>query len=168
MRYLISLLVLLSMCFADEHRLLVTGFTKHEASSKPDGEGFNEVNYGGGYEYTRFEDYDKCYFASNITVLRDSFDKPQYTVSASTNIRYKLSENTAVSLGVAAFAMYKDEIFRKNISDEQSAYILVFGAAPLASLYYKSLSVNFAYIPTVAYKDFNPSGFGIVYFGWMF
>ena len=79
MKYFILLLVLLSMCFADEHRLLVTGFTKHETSSRPDGEKFNEFNYGGGYEYTSFEDYDKFYFASNITVIRDSFDKPQYT-----------------------------------------------------------------------------------------
>jgi len=168
MKHLMCLLLFIYFSYADEHRLLLTGFTKHEVSEASSGRKFNEFNYGGGYEFTTFENYDELYFASNVTVLRDSFDKPQYTLSASPNIRYRLNDNTAFSFGVAAFAMWKDELFRENISDEESQYILVFGAAPLASLYYKSLCVNFAYIPTLTYKNINPVGFGIVYFGWTF
>ncbi len=168
MKYLIILIVLYISCLADEHRLLITGFTKHETESSNSGQKFNECNYGGGYEYTTFKNYDEWYFGSNITVLKDSYDEVQYTLSASPNIRFQLSRTSAFSIGAVVFAMWKKDNYKTNVPPEEAKYALLFGAAPMASLYYKSLSVNFAYVPSFSFKNIDTVGFGILYFGWVF
>lgn len=168
MKYFIILVFAVLICNADEHRLLLTGFTKHEVSHKKNGEEFNEFNYGAGYEYTTFEHYNELYLGTNLTALRDSYDEPQYTLSVSPNIRFELTEKISASVGAAAFVMYKKNNYKRNVSEEEAKYELVFGAAPLASLYYKRLSVNFAYVPSFSYDKYNMDiiGFAIMYFGW--
>jgi hypothetical protein len=166
MKSLIVLFLFLSSLYANEHRILISGFTKHEQSHRSNGERFNEVNLGGGYEFTTFKDYNEFYFATNLTVLDDSYDNLQYTVSASSNIRFKVNKNTALSIGIASFAMWKKDNFKVGVSEENAEYDLVIGAAPLASAYYKDFSVNFAYVPSVSYEQIESVGFLVVYFGW--
>lgn len=161
------LLCLMSVnLLGDEHRFLISGFTKHEQSHNRDGYEFNEVNLGAGYEYTTFEDYNRFYFGTNFTVLKDSFRNLQYTLSASSNIRFELSQNSAISIGVAAFAMYKKDAYKIGMTQDNAEYDFLYGAAPLASLYYDRLTVNFAYVPSVSYEQIDTVGFLIVYFGW--
>jgi hypothetical protein len=167
MKIFIILFFFLSSClYANEHRILISGFTKHEESHRSNGERFNEVNLGGGYEFTTFKDYNEFYFGTNLTVIDDSFDNLQYTVSASSNIRFSLGRNTALSIGVASFAMWKKDNFKTGVSEDDAQYDLVIGAAPLTSVYYKDLSVNFAYVPSISYKQIDSVGFIILYFGW--
>lgn len=168
MKYIACLLFFISTLFANEHRLLISGFTKHEKSHRINGEHYNERNYGAGYEFTSFENYDELYFGSNFTALKDSFNEWQYTVSASPNIRFKLSENSAISVGLAAFVMYKKDNYKDGVTKENAEYDFMAGMAPLSSFYYKDFSVNAAYVPTFDYKDIHNVGFLIVYFGWRF
>lgn len=165
---LILLFLLSSLVFANEHRLLISGFTKHEHSNRSNGKKYNEFNLGAGYEFTTFKNYNEFYFGTNVTVLNDSYSNIQYTVSASSNIRFKLSRHTAISIGVASFAMWKKDTFKAGVSEDEAKYDLVIGAAPLGSFYYKDLSVNFAYVPSVSYENVQTVGFAIVYFGWTF
>lgn len=163
---IILFLFLSSYLYANEHRILISGFTKHEKSYRSNGERFNEVNPGGGYEFTTFKEYNEFYFGTNLTVLDDSYDNLQYTISASSNIRFKLSKHTDVSIGIASFAMWKKDNFKVGVSEDNAEYDIVIGAAPLASVYYKDLSVNFAYVPSVSYEQIDSVGFLVVYFGW--
>lgn len=162
------LIFLTSIVSANENRLLISGFTKHEQSTRPDGYSYNEFNYGLGYEFTTFKEYDELYLGTNITALKDSFDEWQYTLSVSPNIRYKLSKDLAISIGVASFVMLKKDNYKKGVSPEEAQYDFLVGAAPLSSLYYKDFSANFAYVPSVSFGDLNAVGFLIVYFGWTF
>jgi len=169
MKYVVPILFLLSCALsANEHRLLISGFTKHEDSHRDNGDRYNEFNYGAGYEFTTFEDYKEFYLGSNVTVLKDSFDEWQYTLSISPNIRYKLAKDLAISIGIASFVMLKKDNFKKGVTKEEAEYDWLVGAAPLSSLYYKDFSMNFAYVPSVSFGDLDTVGFVIVYFGWKF
>ena len=166
MRSVFIFLMLLLISHANEHRLLLTGFTKHETTNQPNGKAWNEENYGGGYEYTTFTDYNKLYYSSNVTILEDSFNYKQYTLSSAPTIRYKLSENTSASIGLAFFLMAKRETYLKNYSSNKPDYGIIPGAAPVAIFTYKKMTINFAYVPTVSIGKIESIGFGIVYFGW--
>lgn len=168
MKFILIMFLLSPFLFADEHRLLITGFSKHEKSHDNDGDKFNEFNYGLGYEYNNFKDYNEAYFAGNFSVLKDSYDEWQYTLSASPNIRFELNQDFSFSIGLAGFVMYKKDNFKKNVSKEDAKYDLLVGAAPLSSLYYKDFSVNIAYVPSVSFMDFDTVGFVLVYFGYTF
>lgn len=168
MKHMAFFLLMSSLLFSNEHKLLISGFTKHEKSHRDSGKRYNEFNYGGGYEYTSFKEYNELYFVGNITALKDSFDEWQYTLSSSPNIRFKLSQNTALSVGVAVFGMFKKDNYKSGVSESEAEYDFVMGAAPVSSLYYKDFSVNFAYVPTFSYNSIDTVGFLIIYFGWTF
>jgi len=168
MKLLPLLLIFTSFLFASEHRLLVTGFTKHETSHSSSGYEYNEFNYGAGYEYTTFEDYNELYWGTNVTVLKDSYDEWQYTVSFSPNVRFRLNQNTSVSIGAAVFLMYKKDNYKNDVPPNSPEYDFIAGAAPLASLYYKDVSVSAAYVPSFSHDNIETTGFAIVYFGWKF
>jgi len=168
MKLLLLLLLLSSFTFASEHRLLITGFTKHESSHSTSGYAFNEFNYGAGYEYTSYEDFNTLYWGTNVTVLKDSFDEWQYTLSFSPNIRFQLAKHTSISVGAALFVMYKKDNFKKDVPPRTSKYDFIVGAAPVASLYYKDVSISAAYVPSFSHEDIETTGFLIVYFGWKF
>jgi len=166
MKALLLFLFLISLLVANEHRLLLTGFTLHENDYSDSGEKFNEFNYGAGYEYTTFKNYDELYFATNITILKDSFSATQYTLSGSQNIRYELIYGVDISIGLALFIMYKEENYRLQPEGGEVGYGFIPGAAPLASIYYKDFDVNVAYVPSFKYEEIATTGFMIVYFGW--
>jgi len=168
MKLIITILLLSSFISANEHRLLVSGFSKHEKSHDDNGKKFNEFNYGLGYEYNNFKDYNKAYFAANLSVIKDSYDEWQYTLSASPNIRFELNQNFSLSLGVAAFLMYKKDNYKNNVYNDNAEYDLILGAAPLSSLYYKDFSVNMAYVPSASFMGIDTIGFVVVYFGYTF
>lgn len=168
MKLIALLLFFSSFIFASEHRLLITGFTKHETSHSASGYEYNELNYGAGYEYTTFEDYKELYWGTNITVLRDSYDEWQYTLSFSPNVRFRLNENTSFSIGAALFYMYKKDNYKNDVPPKTAEYDFLIGAAPMASLYYKDVSVSAAYVPSFSHDDIETTGFLIVYFTWKF
>ena len=163
----IIIFILISIpLFCDESRILITGFTQHELSTKDNGERYNDFNYGAGYEFTSFKRHDELYFATNFTLLKDSFDNVQYTISASPNIRFNLARDIDISFGVASFVMWKKDTFKRDVSEEDAKYDFLLGLAPLSSLYYRDFSVNFAYVPTLSHNSIDTIGFAIVYFGW--
>jgi len=168
MKPILILFLLSSFLLADEHRLLVSGFSKHEKSHDNNGKEFNEFNYGLGYEYNNFKDYNEAYFGGNFSVIKDSYDEWQYTLSASSNMRFKLNQNFSLSFGVAAFLMYKKDNYKNNVYKEDADYDLFVGAAPSSSLYYKDFSVSIAYVPSASFMNIDTVGFAIVYFGYTF
>jgi len=168
MKIVLLLFMIINFSFATEHRVIVSGFTKHEHSHSSDGEEFNEENWGAGYEFTDFKEYGKLYFAGNFTVLKDSYSDAQFTLSASPNLRYKIYGDFDASFGIAAFLMWKKDTYKSGVSSDEAEYGLVPGLAPLASLYYQRFSVNLAYVPTIKMGSIDVVGFGIVYFGWKF
>jgi hypothetical protein len=105
---------------------------------------------------------------SNISVLKDSFSEWQYTLSVSSNMRFRLNQELSLSLGVAGYVMYKKDNYKNNVSKEKAEYDFIGGLAPLGSLYYNDFSVNFAYVPSFSYKELEVVGFAIVYFGYRF
>ncbi len=169
MKIFVLLFFLLISVYADEHRLVATGFSLHEKEYDDNGNKLHGENYGGGYEYTTFEDYGEMYFATNFSVLSDSYQNAEYTVSFSPNWRYKISKNFDWSLGIAAFVTYKKDAYNKRpFQPDDGDYIFIPGAAPLAGLYYKDFSVNLTYIPTISSGDVQTVGFAFVYFTWKF
>jgi len=168
MKLFFTLLFLSISIFANEHRVLVSGFTKHEHSHDKEGERYNEENWGAGYEFTAFKEYGELYFAGNFTILKDSYSDAQFTLSASPNVRYKVYGDLDASIGMAAFLMWKKDTYKTGVSSDEAEYGLVPGVAPLASLYYQRFSVNLAYVPTMKMGSIDIVGFGIVYFGWKF
>ena len=168
MKILFLFFILSMLSFATEHRLIVSGFTKHEHSQGSDGEKFNEENWGAGYEFTDFKEYGELYFAGNFTVLKDSYSDAQFTLSASPNWRYKIYGDLDASVGIAAFLMWRKDTYKEGVSSDEAEYGLFPGLAPLASIYYQRFSVNLAYVPTVKIGSIDVTGFGIIYFGWKF
>ena len=168
MKLIAMFLIFTISLLASEHRLLITGFTKHERSHTTSGYEYNEFNYGAGYEYTSFDDYNELYWGTNVTVLKDSFEEWQYTLSISPNIRFKLSKHTSISVGAGMFIMYKKDNYKTGVPPKTAHYDFIGGLAPMASLYYKDVSVSTAYVPSFSYKDIDTTGFLIVYFGWKF
>lgn len=168
MRFLYLCIFFASALFSEEHRLLITGFSKHETSHSASGYEYNEFNYGAGYEYTSFEDYKELYWGANASVLKDSYDEWQYTLSISPNVRFQLSKYTSVSIGAALFLMYKKDYYKKDVPPNKAKYDFIGGAAPMASLYYKDVSVSTAYVPSFSHNNIETDGFLIVYFGWKF
>jgi Antimicrobial peptide resistance and lipid A acylation protein PagP len=166
MKVVLLFLCLVTTILATEHRILITGFTKHEKSYSSDSEKFNEENYGAGYEFTNFKKYGKVYFAGNFTVLRDSYKDAQYTLSVSPNLRFKIVKDLDWSFGLALFTMWKKDTYKKGVSSDEARYALSPGMAAMTSIYYKKFSVNFAYVPSVETGNIDVVGFVIVYFGW--
>ncbi len=60
--------------------------------------------------------------------------------------------------------MWKKDNFKIGVSEDEATYDLVIGALPLASVYYKDFSVNFAYVPSVSYEQIESVDFFVVYF----
>ena len=51
--------------FAKEERIIISGFSLHEKTQDRFDEKYNAYNYGIGYEYNFFEEYNKLYFGMN-------------------------------------------------------------------------------------------------------
>jgi len=166
MKLLIIFFLILELVSSNEHRLLLTGFTKHETPKRPNGQTWNEFNYGGGYEYSTFKEYGKLYYSSNVTILEDSFNYKQYTLSSAPSVRYKLSENFTGSIGLAFFVMRKKETYLKHTVGDPIDYGIIPGAAPIAILSYKKFTMNLAYVPSISAGNIHSIGFAILFFGW--
>lgn len=153
--------------FANEQRVLLTGFTIHEHDTDRFGEKYNAFNYGAGYEYTFFEEYNALYFATNALVFNDSFKNPQLAVGFGHAYRFH-TELIDTSIGISGFVgikkIYTDEDSDRNGGD----YGFTGGVGPTLNFYYKDFSVNFVYVPGFKYKDLDTTGFLFTYFGYKF
>ena len=166
MKYLIFLLFPL-LLFANEQRILLTGFTIHEHQYDRFGEEYNAFNYGGGYEYNFFDDYNELYFASNILVLNDSFKNPQLSIGLGHYYRFDLGKiDTAV--GLSGFVGWKKIYTDEDLDRDGGHYGITGGLGLATTLYYKRFGVNFVYVPGVAFKDFDTTGFLFTYFSFSF
>ncbi len=98
MKYIILFLLPLFV-FANEQRILLTGFTIHEHTYDRFGEEYNPYNYGLGYEYSFFNDYNELYFAANALVFQDSFENPQFVIGMGHAYRFDTGAvDTAIGL----------------------------------------------------------------------
>ncbi len=166
MRYFIFLLFSL-VVFANEQRILVSGFSLHEHSNDRFNEKYNAFNYGAGYEYNYFEDYNKIYFGTNVLVLNDSFENPQLSIGFGHNYRFDTGFiDTAI--GVSGFVGYKKIYTDSDASRDGGEYKITGGLGPAITLYKDDYSVNFMYIPSIHYKEFDITGFLFTYFSYKF
>lgn len=166
MRYIILLLLPL-LVFADEERILISGFTKHEHDHDRFNERYNEVNYGIGYEYSFFNDYNEIYFVTNALLLKDSFENPQFALGMGHAYRFDTGAiDTAI--GLSGFIGVKKTYSDSDKNRDGGEYNFVGGAGPSATFYYDDLSVNFVYVPGIEYKDLDTTGFLYTYFGYKF
>ncbi len=168
MRYLLLMVLYLQSLYGVEHRLLLSGFTRHETRYNTYGEKFNEENWGLGYEYSTFELFEELYYSTNVTILKDSFNAEQYTLSSAPSIRYQMAKHHAYSFGLAFFLMWKEENYIRQTPGSDIDYGFIPGMAPIVSYYYKDLTFNIAYVPTVHIGNIENTGFAILYFGWTF
>jgi len=166
MKYLI-LLLLPILVFSNEHRVLLSGFTIHEHSNDRFNEKYNALNYGLGYEYNFFQEYNKLYFGGNILVLNDSFENPQYTIGFGHYYRFDTGMiDTAI--GLSGFIGYKKIYTDDDLGREDGKYKFTGGVGPSVHLYKNNFSINFMYIPSIKYKDFDLTGFLYTYFSYKF
>lgn len=146
----------------------MSGFTIHEHSSDLFGEEYNAFNYGAGYEYNFFNDYNDIYFSGNILAINDSFANNQLITGFGHYYRF----DTGVidtALGLSGFVGWK-KIYTEgeDLDRNGGEYDIMGGAGPVVVLYYKKLSVNFIYVPGIAYKELETTGFLYTYFGFKF
>ena len=162
-----TLLFMPLLLAANEQRILLSGFTIHEHSHDQFGEAYNGFNYGGGYEYNFFDDYNEFYFASSILGISDSFSNPQLIVGFGHAYRFDLGV-VDTSLGISGFVGWK-KIYEDEDTDRSGgAYSFMGGAGPVAILYYQNYSVNFMYVPGIAYKELETTAFLYTYFSFKF
>ncbi len=166
-KYLIIILFPL-LLFSNEQRILVSGFTIHEHNHDLFDEKYNAFNYGAGYEYNFFNDYDDIYFSGNILAISDSFANPQLIVGFGHYYRFDLGV-IDTALGISGFAGLK-KIYEEGEDLDRNGghYGIMGGAGPVAVFYYKKFSVNFIYVPGIAYKELETTGFLYTYFGFKF
>lgn len=167
MKYFILALFVPLFLFSNEQRILLTGFTIHEHDNDRFGEKYNAFNYGAGYEYTFFENYNEFYFASNVLVFNDSFQNPQLAIGFGHSYRFH-TDYIDTSVGISGFVgikkIYNDEDFNRADGN----YGFTGGIGPTVNVYYKNFSINFVYVPGFKYKDLDTTGFLFTYFGYKF
>ena len=165
--YLLLLPILPLQLCAEEQRVLLTGFTIHEHENDRFGEKYNSFNYGAGYEYNFFTDYNRFYFSSNALVFNDSFKNPQLAVGFGHAYRFH-TEFVDISAGLSGFLGMKKIYDDKDLNREGGEYGLTGGVGPTLNFYYEAFSVNFVYVPGIKYKDLDTTGFLFTYFGYKF
>ena len=166
-KYLIILLVPL-LLFSNEQRILLSGFTIHEHSRDLFNEKYNAFNYGAGYEYNFFNDHDEIYFSGNILAINDSFANPKLIAGFGHYYRF----DTGIidtAFGLSGFVGWK-KIYDEDIdlNRNEGKYGIMGGAGPVIMFYHKKFSVNFIYVPGIAYKELETTGFLFTYFGFKF
>lgn len=166
MKYII-LFVLSSFIFANEQRLLLSGFTIHEHTYDRFGEEYNAFNYGAGYEYSFFNEYNEIYFATNVLLFNDSFENPQLVVGMGHAYRFDTGViDTAI--GVSGFFGVKKIYTDDDLNRDDGEYGFTGGVGPTVTLYYEDFSMNFVYVPGFSFKDLDTTGFLYTYFGYKF
>ncbi len=169
MNFLKYLIILLSpiLLFSNEHRILLSGFTIHEHSHDRFDEEYNSINYGIGYEYNFFNDYNKVYFSTNILAINDSFANPQLISGFGHYYRFDTGIiDTAI--GISGFVGVKKIYTDEDLDRDGGEYGIMGGAGPVAVLYYQEFSVNFIYVPGIAYAELETTGFLYTYFSFKF
>lgn len=166
MKYLYSCLFPLFL-FANEQRILLTGFTIHEHDKDRFDEKYNAFNYGIGYEYTFFEAYNELYFASNTLVFNDSFENPQLVIGFGHAYRFH-TKYIDTSVGISGFVGIKKIYNDVDLSRKDGKYGVTGGVGPTLNFYYKDFSINFVYVPGIKYKDLDTTGFLFTHFGYKF
>ncbi|MCF6245392.1 MAG: hypothetical protein L3J43_10185 [Sulfurovum sp.] len=166
MKYLMVLLVPFMLC-AVEERVLVSGFTIHEHTYDRFSKKYNAFNYGAGYEYDFFEEYNELYFASNVLLFNDSFENPQLAIGMGHYYRFDTGVfDTAV--GLTGFFGIKKIYTDDDTSRAEGKYGFTGGFGPAVNFYYDDYSVNFVYVPGFKYKELDTTGFLYMYFGYKF
>ena len=166
MKFIIWILLPLFV-FAEEQRILLTGFSIHEHNHDRFGETYNEVNYGGGYEYNYFTEYNKIYFGMNALIFNDSYENPQFTFGMGHSYRFT-TEVIDYSIGLSGFVGIKKIYTDEDINRDGGKYGITGGVGPVINLYYEKLSVSFIYVPGFKYKELDTTGFLFTYFGYKF
>lgn len=166
MKYLIILLFPL-LLFANEQRIILTGVTIHEHEYDRFGEEYNAFNWGAGYEYNFFDNYNEFYFATNLMVLNDSFKNPQLSIGMGHYYRFDLGSIDA-ALGLSGFVGVKKIYTDEDLDREGGSYGPTGGLGLAATLFYERAAVNFVYVPGVAFGDFDTTGFLFTYFSFSF
>lgn len=165
-KYIILFLLPL-LVFSNEQRILVTGFTIHEHDNDRFGEEYNALNYGAGYEYNFFTEYNELYFAMNALIFNDSFENPQFAFGLGHAYRFN-TEIIDISVGLSGFVGIKKIYTDEDINRDGGGYGLTGGLGPTMNLYYKDFSIHFVYVPGFKYKDLDTTGFLFTYFGYKF
>jgi hypothetical protein len=166
MKYLLILLAPL-LLLGTEERVLVSGFTIHEHTFDRFGKKYNAFNYGVGYEYNFFENYNELYFATNVLLLNDSFENPQFSIGMGHYYRF----NTGVvdtAVGLTGFFGMKKIYSDEDKSRDEGKYGFTGGFGPAVNFYYNDFSANFVYVPGFKYKELDTTGFLYLYFGYKF
>lgn len=153
--------------FADEQRLLISGFTIHEKPNNRFDEPYNAFNYGLGYEYNFYQEPKALYFGMNALILNDSYYNPQYSVGVGHYMRFDMGEAQS-AVGLSGFIGWKRVYDDNDLDRNGGKYSLTGGIAPALNFYYKNASVNFMYVPSFHYKDVDVTGFLFTYFSWKF
>ncbi len=166
MRKLLFLLLPL-LLFADEQRLLVSGFTIHETPNDRFGEPYNAFNYGLGYEYNFYKEPKQIYFGLNAIILNDSYANPQYSIGVGNYMRFDMGPLQS-AVGLSGFMGWKRTYDDNDLDRDGGKYNLTGGIAPAVNFYYKNASVNFMYVPSFHYKEIDITGFLYTYFSWKF
>ena len=168
-KYLMFILLILLpvSLFSTEQRVLLSGFTIHEHSKDRFDQKYNGFNYGAGYEYNYFSEYNELYFLTNVLVINDSFKNPQLAIGFGHSYRFDTGD-IDISAGLSGFVGLKKIYTDKDADRSGGSYGLTGGVGPVAALYYGKYSINFIYVPGIAFKDFDTTGFLFTYFGYKF
>lgn len=166
MKYVMALLFPL-LLWGNEQRVLLTGFSIHEHEKDRFNEVYNAFNYGGGYEYTFFNEYNEIYFAMNTLVFNDSFKNPQFVYGMGHSYRFN-TEYVDIAIGINGFVGIKKIYTDEDLSRDNGHYGVMGGVGPAVNFYYDNFSVNFVYVPAFKYKDLETTGFLFTYFGYKF
>jgi hypothetical protein len=166
MKYII-LVLLPFFVYSSEQRVLLSGFTLHEHTSDRFGEKYNPFNYGVGYEYNFFNDYNELYFATSALLFNDSFENPQFVLGMGHAYRFDTGI-IDIAVGVNGFIGVKKIYTDDDLNRDGGSYGFTGGVGPAVTLYYENMSVNFIYIPPFSYKKLDTTGFLFMYFGYKF
>jgi hypothetical protein len=161
------LLLLPFLLFADEQRLLISGFTIHEKPNNRFDEPYNAVNYGLGYEYNFYKEPKQLYFGMNALILKDSFYNPQFSIGVGHYMRFDMGALQS-AVGLSGFIGWKRIYDDNDLDRDGGKYSLAGGIAPALNFYYKNAGVNFMYVPSFHYRDIDITGFFYTYFSWKF
>jgi len=153
--------------YAEEQRILLTGFTIHEHINDRFSEKYNAFNYGVGYEYNYFEEYKKIYFSMNGLVFNDSFENPQFAFGMGHSYRFS-TDIIDYSIGLSGFVGIKKIYTDEDLNRSGGKYGLTGGVGPVLNLYYENLSISCIYVPGFKYKELDTTGFLFTYFGYKF
>jgi len=156
----------LSNIHAGEHRIVIHGHASHlKPTDHYTGIGYNEHNFGIGYQYTTYEDNSDDYFvwSASVNIIKDSYKRDFPFVTAAMAYRFEAVPVSLNLTGMFGVKWLDHHLINGNtgewIKTLYSYQSPIGGVMPGASLHLGILDLNYNFTPRFEFANMYLEGF---------